>query len=299
MNHLVGRGLRVCVPVRLMGTRSVSTIGDALESAVATLPHREALRQFSSGERDADLRMSYAELNKYVDELANGFLDLQFKHGDTIALWLPNNIENVVAQFAAAKAGLTVASIDRNISSAEEVAHIVKDSNAVALLFENKIEKRDHASIAKKVFEEQDRNSNLHVIITTSIEESHNVVHFQHILINGLEPHIAAQRRSQINAATPAVISYKSNNGQQPIRTDIMTHGDVLKKAQELASSVKLAPSDKIAMSEVPPGFLVASVAAALKNAQVVIASTDRLDHALQVENCSIVGDASANFKRV
>ncbi|OQR82715.1 hypothetical protein ACHHYP_15609 [Achlya hypogyna] len=295
MNHLLSRGLRVSIPL----SRSVATIGATLDTAVASLPHREALRVFSSGERDADLRLSYVELNKYVDELANGFIDLNLKYGDTIALWLPNNTEHVVAQFAAAKAGLTVASIDREISTPEELAYVIKDSKASALLFENKIGGRNHASVAQKVFDEQPRKSPFELLITTSVDETDGVYQFQHILLNAPEPHVIKERRSLINEATAAVIPYTSNKGQQPTRGTLLTHGDILKKAQELASSVKLTSDDKIAMSEVPAGFLVASVAAAMKNAQVVVASTDRLEHALKVEKCSVVGNADAHFTRV
>ncbi|KDO19348.1 hypothetical protein SPRG_14868 [Saprolegnia parasitica CBS 223.65] len=242
--------------------------------------------------------MSYVELNKYVDELASGFIDLQLKHGDTIALWLPNNLEHVLAQFAAAKVGLTVASIDRSIATADELAYVLKDSKAAALMYENKIERRDHASVALKVYEQQDRKSPLHTLITTSIDPTDGVLQFQHILVNALERHVVAGRRSQVDASTAAVIPYSSNNGQQPTRGTLLTHGDILKKAQELASSLKLTSNDKVAMSEVPAGFLVASVAAALKNAQVIVASVDRMEHALKVEKANVIGNTDGHFTR-
>lgn len=72
------------------GLRAASTVGGALEEAVARLPHKEALRSVKQ-----DLRYSFQELSAAVDELANGFVDLKFATGDVLAVWLPNNAENV------------------------------------------------------------------------------------------------------------------------------------------------------------------------------------------------------------
>jgi acyl-CoA synthetase (AMP-forming)/AMP-acid ligase II len=230
--------------------RYVSTIGNALESAVEKLPYREALRLFPNNDRNVGLRLSYSELDGFVNELTNGFLELKFKKGDTIALWLPNNAENVVAQLAAAKAGLTVASIDQSISTAEELSFVINDSKAVALLFEPKINSRNNTAIVEEVLS---KKTGLYTAITTATDPVDGIQLFQHIMVNSLEPHFAAQRRTQIDASTPAVVAYTSilhvfvaqfiilcflgNHGQKPKRSSVLTHGDVLNKAQEIISS--------------------------------------------------------------
>jgi hypothetical protein len=43
----------------------------------------------------------------------------------------------------------------------------------------------------------------------------------------------------------------------------------------------------------------VSCVAAALKNAQLVIASKETFDEAMKLETCSIVGNEKGEFKRV
>lgn len=54
------------------------------------IPHKEALRSIKQ-----DIRWSYKELNKFVDELAHGFKDFQLEANDVIAIWLSNSAENV------------------------------------------------------------------------------------------------------------------------------------------------------------------------------------------------------------
>jgi fatty-acyl-CoA synthase len=139
------KGLRAAIT----GARQASTVGATLDEAVARLPHKEALRSIKQ-----DVRWSFKELNAVVDELANGFLDLQFQQGNVVALWLPNSAENVATQLAAAKAGLTLAVIEPEVSKAEELAFILQDCQASGLIFEPKQAGRDQTAIVRGLFPE-------------------------------------------------------------------------------------------------------------------------------------------------
>ncbi len=55
-----------------------------------------------------DLRLSYRELNRYVNRLANGLLAAGLKKGDKFTTVLPNCLELMAAYWAAAKTGLVV-----------------------------------------------------------------------------------------------------------------------------------------------------------------------------------------------
>ncbi|KAF0715700.1 hypothetical protein AaE_011273, partial [Aphanomyces astaci] len=210
MHSILARSLRRSV--RPQGASAVakafSTVGATLEKAVDALPHREAVRAFNNVDRDDDLRFSYQEFNNFVNELTNGFLELQFQKGDTIALWLPNNAENLVAQFAAAKAGLNIAAVDPSISTVDELAFVVKDSKAVALLFDPKNNDSDSTDVAKQVFANQPYARGLQTVITTAIDPVHGFLQFRRILVNALESHYVEQRTAQIDAAAPLVVSY-------------------------------------------------------------------------------------------
>ncbi|KAG9412474.1 hypothetical protein AC1031_015387 [Aphanomyces cochlioides] len=300
MNSLFVRSIRARASIASgLRAKQFSTVGAALENAVEALPHREAVRAFAKVDRDDDLRWSYAEFNRYVDELTNGFLELKFNKGDTLALWLPNNAENLVAQFAAAKAGLTIAAVDPTIDTVDELAFVIKDSKAVALLFDPKNNSNDPTSVANEVFGQQGFHGSLHTVITTAIDPVYDFLQFRHILVNALEPHHSRQRKAEINESTPLVVPYLRKNGGNPTRGTVLTHGDVLKKAKEIADSVKLTSNDKIVSTELTPGFVVGSVAAALKQSMVVIASPDLYDHAVKLESPNVVADKTADLKRL
>ncbi|ETV92675.1 hypothetical protein H310_13115 [Aphanomyces invadans] len=301
MHSILARSLRRAArPVSTMAMAPFSTVGLTLEKAVESLPHREAVRAFNNVDRDDDLRFSYQEFNQFVNELTNGFLELQFKKGDTIALWLPNNAENLVAQFAAAKAGLNIAAVDPSISTVEELEFVVKDSKAVALLFDPKNNEANSTDVAKQVFENQPYASHFHTVITTAIDPVHNFLQFRRMLVNALESYYAEERTAQIDATTPLVVSYTRNNGQNPTRGAALTHGDVLKQAKDIVNSVKLTSNDKILLTDVPAGFVVASVAAALTNSMVVLAPPALKSHAVSLESPNVTTDAkAAEYKRL
>ncbi|HEY2707351.1 MAG TPA: AMP-binding protein [Caulobacteraceae bacterium] len=84
-----------------------STIGQALDAAAITWRGREAL--VSSHQ---NIRWTWAELAHRADAFAAGLLALGLEPGDRVGIWSPNCAEWVVAQFAAAKAGVILVTIN-------------------------------------------------------------------------------------------------------------------------------------------------------------------------------------------
>jgi fatty-acyl-CoA synthase len=83
------------------------TVGAALEEAAARWPDRDALIVPYQG-----IRWSYRQLNDAADRLAAGLVHLGFVPGDRLGIWSPNCYEWVLTQFASAKAGLILVSIN-------------------------------------------------------------------------------------------------------------------------------------------------------------------------------------------
>jgi len=83
------------------------TIGNYFEGVVQRFPDTEALvvcRQ--------DVRWTYAEFNRKIDELASGLLKLGIKSGERVGVWGPNTSEWVLTQMATAKIGAILVNIN-------------------------------------------------------------------------------------------------------------------------------------------------------------------------------------------
>ncbi len=84
-----------------------TTIGEDLRRTAARVPERPALVYVPTGRR-----WTYAELDAAVDELARGLLDAGLEQGDRVGIWAPNRPEWTLLQFAAARTGLVLVTIN-------------------------------------------------------------------------------------------------------------------------------------------------------------------------------------------
>jgi fatty-acyl-CoA synthase len=83
------------------------TIGQALDAAAERWGGLEAVVSVHQS-----VRWTYAELKTRAEGLAAGFLALGLKPGERIGIWSPNKAEWTLTQFAAAKAGLILVTIN-------------------------------------------------------------------------------------------------------------------------------------------------------------------------------------------
>src|SRR5579859_4144655 len=83
------------------------TLGQALDLAVARWGEESALISPPQG-----IHWSFRELRDRADALAAGLLALGLEPGDRIGIWSPNCAEWTLTQFAAARAGLILVTIN-------------------------------------------------------------------------------------------------------------------------------------------------------------------------------------------
>ena len=84
-----------------------TTIGQALDAAAARWGDAEALVSAHQS-----IRWSWASLARQADAMAAGLLALGLEPGDRLGIWSPNCAEWVLVQFAAAKAGIVLVTIN-------------------------------------------------------------------------------------------------------------------------------------------------------------------------------------------
>jgi len=104
------------------------TIGDWLDRAAERFAETEALVIPSQG-----VRLTWVELRDRTDALARGFASLGLTLGDRVGIWAPNCAEWVLTQFATARLGLVLVSINPAYRS-HELQHALKLSGVRALV---------------------------------------------------------------------------------------------------------------------------------------------------------------------
>ncbi|XP_048846611.1 medium-chain acyl-CoA ligase ACSF2, mitochondrial-like [Brienomyrus brachyistius] len=104
-----------CIPTvttsYVHGTSSFSllscTVPQALQATVDRWPDREAVVFLKD-----DIRKTFAQFQQDVDQAAAGLLALGLKKGDKLGMWGPNIYEWILFQFATAKAGIVLVSVN-------------------------------------------------------------------------------------------------------------------------------------------------------------------------------------------
>jgi fatty-acyl-CoA synthase len=104
------------------------TVADLLDEAGSRFPQNEALVDCATGKR-----FSYQELLQWVNRLAKGLLKIGMKKGDHVALWSPNRWEWIITEWALAKIGAVLVSIDTN-AQLRQVEYLLSQSDAKLLV---------------------------------------------------------------------------------------------------------------------------------------------------------------------
>jgi fatty-acyl-CoA synthase len=122
------------------------TVGALFDEVAATHGDREALVSFAQG-----IHWTYATLKQKVDAFAAGLIGTGLKAGDRIGIWSPNRAEWVVVQFAAAKIGLILVTINPAYRSSE-LEYVLRAAGCKALVTASRFKSNDYlATVAELV----------------------------------------------------------------------------------------------------------------------------------------------------
>jgi fatty-acyl-CoA synthase len=104
------------------------TIGELLTRLAHDYPQHDALVY-----PDRNLRYSFSELETLARQIARGLLDIGIQSGGRVALWATNVPEWVVLQFALAKIGAVLVTVNTSLRAAE-LEYLLKQSESSALI---------------------------------------------------------------------------------------------------------------------------------------------------------------------
>src|SRR5260221_3369465 len=124
-----------------------TTLGDLLDSRAEEIPDREAVVYSCYPEFGGalDIRWTYAEYRARVNAVAKGLIALGLKKGDHVAGWAANLPEWLLLEFATAKAGLVLVTVNP-VYRANELEYVLKQGDVKALFFMAQV--RDHNCLA-------------------------------------------------------------------------------------------------------------------------------------------------------
>jgi fatty-acyl-CoA synthase len=124
------------------------TIGAFLESQVKRLPDHEFIVY-----PDRDLRFTFSQFNKRVDQLAKGLLAIGIGKGDHLGIWATNVPDWTTFMFATAKIGAVLVTINTHYRSFE-LEYLVRQADLKALAIIDNFRDHDYLQTVNQLIPE-------------------------------------------------------------------------------------------------------------------------------------------------
>ena len=227
------------------------TIGIHFDKAAARWGERDALIV-----RQQDVRWSYGELQRRIDDFAAGLLALGLEPGDRIGIWSPNNAEWVVTQFATAKAGLVLV----NINPAYRLSELDYALNKVgckALVTADHFKTSDYVGMLGDLAPEIERSAPgrlqakrlpaLTTLIRIGAGEKRGYFRFEDLLGMGGERYRTrlAELQPQLQFDDPINIQFTSGTTGAP-KGATLTHHNILNNGFFIGEAMRLSETDRV-----------------------------------------------------
>ncbi|GAA1310818.1 AMP-binding protein [Pseudonocardia xinjiangensis] len=137
------------VPSYASGTSDVpllgDTVGDNFDRTAAAHPDTEALVEVPTGRR-----WTYAQLREEVDVVATGLLAAGLQKGDRLGIWAPNVAEWTLVQYATAKIGAVLVTINPAYRT-HELEFVLKQAGISVLVAATGFKTSDYAGMIDEV----------------------------------------------------------------------------------------------------------------------------------------------------
>ena len=123
-------------------------IGDILDLQTQRFPDREALVHAATGDR-----LTYREFHAEVERVARGLMAIGIEKGQHVGIWATNYTEWVLSQFATAKIGAVLVTVNPAYRT-HELAYVLEQAQISALVFIGRFRTSDYGSMVNELVPE-------------------------------------------------------------------------------------------------------------------------------------------------
>ena len=212
------------------------TIGGALDRAAAAWPDNLALVSRHQG-----IRWTWRELQVEVDRIASGLLAHGFQTGDRIGIWAPNCAEWTVTQFATAKAGLILVTINPAYRLSE-LEYALNKAGCVGVITAPAFKTSDYVGMLRELGPK--KLPHLRLMVTLGTDRHDGFLPFADLAVPPDIPRLAAVAAT-LDRHDPINIQFTSGTTGFP-KGASLTHSNILNNGYYTARTIKLTPWDRI-----------------------------------------------------
>ena len=190
------------------------TIDANLRRTVSTWPDREAVVDVAAG-----VRLTYAELDARIDEVARGLMARNIAKDDRVGIWAPNCLEWFLVQYATARIGAILVNINPSYRT-HELAFVLNHGGVKMLISAVSFRSSDYRDMIGEVRDAVDTLNDVVFIDDPSWDT----------LIAGssaIDPSAVLERSAGLTAGDPINIQYTSGTTGFP-KGATLSHSNIL-----------------------------------------------------------------------
>ncbi len=285
-----------------------TTAGDLLDSIALKFSENEALIDIPTG-----TRYTYGELLRVVNQMAKGLLKLGLKQGEHVALWAPNLSEWIIAEFAIAKIGGVLVSVDTNCQL-QQLDYLLRQSDSQSLIMTEGLKGSEYIDMIHQLCPEVKdaipgrlncRNlSELKNLILLSPRTYPGTFDWREILEMGKDvpDSVLVERQGSCHEGDVVTILYTSGTTGAP-KGVMSTHLGIINSSLASAEIQRLTEKDRLCLS-VPLfhmfGCVCVTLAGVIRGATLVIPSEvftpGKVLEAIEKERCTAIYGSPGDF---
>jgi fatty-acyl-CoA synthase len=267
------------------------TVGGVLDDTASRYPAHEAVAVSAYPDLGYDVRWTYRELRSRANRLARALMAFGIRPGDRVAVWAPNVAPWLAAEFAIAKAGATLVTLNPTYR-AEEAAYVLGHAQVVGCLFLPSFGEFDVWSELQQAAADLP-SLRLRCSLTEPVGD-----------VPGLEEFLAASRevgadelaarQAEVEPEGIAQIQYTSGTTGRP-KGAMLTHANIVNNARLTMLRWRVGPADR--WCNPMPFFhttgcvmmALGIAAAGATHCPIVWFDADRVLDTIQQERCSFL----------
>ena len=231
-------------------TRDV-TLGQLLDEAVARVPDNEAVVY-----TDRDYRETWKEFSDTVDRVAKGLMALGVKRGDKVAVWATNVPHWVTLQFAVARIGAILITVNINYKISE-IEYILKQSEAENIFIIDGYRDTDYVSILYELVPElkiqprdklrSERFPHLQRVIFLGPEKHRGMYSMNEVMAMAAQTTQEEYMARQAALSTHDVVMMQYTSGTTGFPKGVMlTHHNIGNNGYWVGINENLGPEDRV-----------------------------------------------------
>jgi len=227
------------------------TIGAQFDEIVAAYPERPAIVSVHQA-----IRLTYAELAQAVDTLARALMAVGLSKGDRIGIWSPNNVEWLMTQYASAKVGAILVTINPAYR-VHELDYVLKQSGCKALVLQNQFKTSDYEAMTLSLCPELDHSAvgklrskafpDLTTVISLSSSPCAGIFDWAELLSTASSVSAAQllARQAELDMDDPINIQYTSGTTGFP-KGACLSHHNILNNGFFVARTMNFTEHDRL-----------------------------------------------------